>query len=122
MESVESRTIDDSRLMADQHAFAIFERIDNNGSSVPKLDLKDRTIVLAPPLLANRGMVRTKSEEMSRYWKRGGDFEDAFDMRDIGCSADLGQVSRYQEIEEGEKRTCHIPHRIAMTVRPMRPF
>lgn len=51
MKGVQCRPVNNSRLVPDEHALAIVEAVDHDCSRVPKLDLKDRLLVLVPPSL-----------------------------------------------------------------------
>lgn len=52
MESVELGTVDYSVVVLHQNVAASFEGVEDDCSSITKLDLKDRALVLAPPFLA----------------------------------------------------------------------
>jgi hypothetical protein len=86
MKGIERWTIDDCRLVSDQHAFRVIEGVDNNCASVSKTDLEDGVPVFAPPGLADGGMIVAKFEEMPSYGEGARDFWDAFDIGDVGCS------------------------------------
>ena len=51
MEGVELGTVDHSVVVLHQDVTASFERVEDDCSSIAKLDLKDRVLVLAPPFL-----------------------------------------------------------------------
>jgi hypothetical protein len=72
-------------LVADEHAFAVVERIDNHGAGVAQAYLEDGLMVLPPPFLADGCVVRTEGEEVSRYWEGARDFGDTFYEGDVGC-------------------------------------
>ena len=52
MKSVQSRSIDDSRLMPNKHAFAVIEAVYHDCSCVAESDLIGRMLVLVPPFLS----------------------------------------------------------------------
>ena len=51
MESVKLRTVNHSVVVFHKDVAASFERVEHNSTSVAKLDLEDRILVLAPPFL-----------------------------------------------------------------------
>ena len=85
MERVQSWSVDNGRLVADKHAFAVIERVDDYSTGVAQSYLEDGLMVLAPPFFADRCVVRTKGEEVSCYWEGARDLRDAFDEGDVGC-------------------------------------
>ena len=86
MESVQRRSVDDGSLIAHEHPFGIFKRIDNYSSSVSQADLEDRLSVLAPPSFTNRGMIWTQLPEVTQNGEGTRDFWKAFDLGDVGDS------------------------------------
>lgn len=52
MEGVELRTVDYSVVVFHQDVTASFKRVEDDSSSITKLNLEDRILVLAPPFLA----------------------------------------------------------------------
>ena len=57
MKGVQGGSINDCRLVADEHLLYIIKGVDDHRSGVAEADLEDRLIVLTPPFLADRGMV-----------------------------------------------------------------
>ena len=54
MKGVQRWPVNYSRLMSQQHSFAVIEAIDYDCSRVAQPNLKDRVFVLAPPFLSWR--------------------------------------------------------------------
>jgi hypothetical protein len=71
--------------VADEHAFAVVERVDDYGAGVAQAYLEDRLTVLPPPFFADGCVVRTEGEEVSCYWEGARDLRNAFDEGDVGC-------------------------------------
>jgi hypothetical protein len=71
--------------VADEHAFAVVERVDDYGACIAQAYLEDGLMVLPPPFLADGCVVRAEGKEVSCYWEGARDFGDAFDERDVGC-------------------------------------
>lgn len=86
MKRVQLRSINDSRLPSHKHLLAVLEVVDDDGSRVAQSDLKHRMLVLAPPFLADCGVVFAELEEMAHDWSGMRDFVDAFDLGDVCLS------------------------------------
>jgi len=76
-------------LMAQEHLFAVFERVDHYGPGVTKLDLEDGLVVLAPPFLASSGVVLAELQQMAKDGNRAWNLRQPLDMRDISGKGDL---------------------------------
>ena len=73
MECVQSRSINKSLRVADEHLFAVCERADYDGSSISQSNLEDRVAIPAPPFLANSSVVVTKFEQVACNGECTGD-------------------------------------------------
>ena len=51
MKGIQRRTVNDGRLIPDEHSFTIVEAVDYNGPSISKFDLEDGLFVFVPPFL-----------------------------------------------------------------------
>lgn len=84
VEGVQSRTVDDGRLVPDEHLLRVFERVDHDGPGVSQADLEHRLAVLPPPSFTHCGVVGSELQEMTEHRQRSGDLGNAFDLGDVG--------------------------------------
>lgn len=89
MERVELGSVDQGRLIPHEHLATVVERIDHDGASVAKSDLKDGPIVFTPPALTRRCMILTQLEKMTSYRNGSWDLWDTLDERDVGACKQL---------------------------------
>jgi hypothetical protein len=83
MEGVELGSIDDCIVVLYQNVAACLERVEHHSSSVAQLDLKDRVVILAPPLLAGGSMVFTELQKVAEDWNCSWHFRNALDVANI---------------------------------------
>lgn len=93
MECVQLRTVDDSVLVSKEHFLAVLKRIHHHSPRITQFDLKDRLVVLAPPLFTCACMVFAKFEKMTKDWDSARDLWQAFDIWDISGEGTLFEVS-----------------------------
>ena len=60
MKSVEGRSVDNSRLVADEHTLCIVEGINDHGSGIAQANLEDRLAISTPPAFTYGSMVVTE--------------------------------------------------------------
>ena len=84
MEGVEGRSVDKSRLVADEHTLCIVERINHHGSGIAQANLEDRLAIPAPPAFTYGSMVVAQFGKMPNDWKSARNFWNAFYSRNIG--------------------------------------
>lgn len=65
MECIKLGTIYHSIVMLDQDITASIKRVENHSSSISQLDLENRLVVLAPPLLAGRSVIFSEFQEVA---------------------------------------------------------
>ncbi len=94
VEGIESRSIDNGRLVSDEHTLCIVEGVDDYCARISESDLEDRLSIFPPPSLADRSMVFAKCKEMSSYWKCAGNFGNSFNVWNIRCGGDLDRSTR----------------------------
>lgn len=83
-ERVQSRTIDDSGLMPDEHTPTVIEAVDNDSSCITKTYLEHRLLVLPPPLFAHCSVVISKLKQMPDDRLSVGYLEYAPNLRLVG--------------------------------------
>ena len=98
MKGVESRPINDSTLVANKHLPSILKRIDNDCTCIAEPDLEHRLAIPLPPLLAHRGMVITKLEQVTEQRNGARYLWYAFNFRDVCCERPLSIVRLHSSI------------------------
>lgn len=83
MECIKLGTIYHSIMMLDQDVTTGIERVENNRSSISQLDLKDRLVVLSPPLFARRSVIFSEFQKMAEDRKCAWNFWYSLDVLDI---------------------------------------
>jgi len=84
VEGVEFWAVDDGGLVSYQNSLDVVEGVEDYGASVAKADLKDRVVVLFPPVFAYRGVVFAEVQEVAEERDGSWDFWDASDVGYIG--------------------------------------
>ena len=84
MEGVEGRSIDNSRLVADEHTLCIIEGINDHSSGIAQANLEDRLAVSAPPAFTYGSMVVAEFGKMPNDWESARNFWNAFYSGNIG--------------------------------------